>query len=105
MPSADAEDPAFISHYRAAELGYTERVLQRYLVTERLVYVEEVDSLTAPLKIMDKLIAGVTLFQNEGVVKELIKFVYHVEFLVVCYSAGEFTQLSNFSNDITLDLV
>jgi hypothetical protein len=59
----------------------------------------------APLKVMHELMWWVTLFQNKSIVKQLIKFDYNINFLVVSYFASEFSELSYFKNEVFLNLI
>ena len=69
MSSTDAEDPTLISNDCTTELWNVERVCERDLVRSHLVDIEEVHRFTSPLEVVNVLVRGVALLQDEGVVQ------------------------------------
>jgi hypothetical protein len=90
MAPSNTENSAFVGNHSPAEFRDTESILKRGFMRLNLIDIKEVYSLAAPLEIVYELVAGVALLEDEGVVKQLIEFVYHLKFLIVRYSAGEF---------------
>ena len=91
MSPTNAENSTFICDNGAAELGNAEGVAEGDFVRYVLLNVEEVDRLASPFEIVDEFVRRVALLQNECVVEQFSKLVDHVNILVVCDPAGEFS--------------
>lgn len=98
MSASDTEDSAFVGDYCAAKLGNVKGVAQTNLLRNHLFNIKEMNGFAAPLEVMHELMGWVTLFQNKSIVKQLIKFVDNINFLVVSDFTSEFSELSNFKD-------
>lgn len=105
MAPSDTENSTFVGNYSPAEFRDTESILKGRLMRLNLIDIKEVYGLAAPLEIVYKLVAGVALLKNESVVKQLVEFIYHIKFLIVRYSAGEFPKFAHFVDQVPLDLI
>ena len=67
--------------------------------------VEEVDRFATPFEVVNELVRGVTLLQDESVMEQFSKLVDHVNILVLGDTARELSQLAHFEDQVFLDLI
>ena len=105
MSSANAEDSSFISDYCPTEFRNIERVTQGNLVGDHFFNIEEMDRFASPLKVVYELVRGVALLEDEGIMEQFVKLFNDIHIVVVCNPATQFAELSNFENEVFLNLV
>ena len=67
--------------------------------------VEEVDRLAAPLEVVHKFVGRVRLLEDKSIVQEITELVDDIQLRIVCNATAELSELSNFEDEVVLDLV
>ena len=105
MSSTNAEHSSFIGDYCPTEFRNVECVAQGNLVGDHLFDIEEMNGFTSPLEVVHELVWRVTLLEDEGVMEQFVKLFNDVHIVVVGNAATQLSELSNFENEILLNLI